>query len=128
MKLSVRCILIGDSFSPKSVEFLGLSEVNELGDIGTKGRYRDRPTPYGSAVLKVETHGEDWSGLFRAIDLLVSNIDAISTAGATEVSISCRVESSDTIAFGISSEDMLRLAENGIDLSIDFAPFDQNSE
>lgn len=46
----------GDNFSPRSAEKATgtrFSEKNEPGDLGTSGRYKDMPLPYGSAQLEL---------------------------------------------------------------------------
>jgi hypothetical protein len=72
-------LVTGDEFSPSKAEaLLNLdfgSTKNEPGDLGVKGKYKDRPKPYGSATINYS-----WldcsAGLEMGIpDLLPPNLD-----------------------------------------------------
>ncbi|MBI5324577.1 MAG: hypothetical protein HZB41_04780 [Ignavibacteriae bacterium] len=50
LRAKVSCNFIGENFSPGKLEKkikYNFTEKTEIGDIGSKGRYKDKPIPYG---------------------------------------------------------------------------------
>lgn len=53
-EMDIRCVLSGECFSPDKIEkLMGLTLKNkiEVGEIISKGRYREEPSAYGSGEL-----------------------------------------------------------------------------
>jgi len=84
-------LLRGKVFSPAEAERvtgIRFTVKNEPGDIGTTGRYRGHPTPYGAAQIDFEDEGmtgDMISPESRILDLLERHITAFRNAGAEEI-------------------------------------------
>lgn len=91
LNIYVDCNLWGERFSPGAVERetgIVFDRKNERGDIGTIGRYRGQPLPYGGATLVLREGGERGEMVPpKAIRLIARNLDIFRQAGATEIQI-----------------------------------------
>jgi hypothetical protein len=79
---------MGDRFRPsglKSIEGIQLRLINEPGEIGKTGKYKNRPLPYGSCCVCTPEaipmpHKIEWMA-----DFIKANKKSFSLAGATDI-------------------------------------------
>lgn len=116
----------GPEFSPRSVERqtgILFSQQNEPGDIGTTGRYRGQPRPYGSCTLPGPNSGLDLqapdAGFFEAVERLAG---ACRAAGATTVVIHLDIAYTEQCNFEMSEEFLSAAARAGVALTISCHP------
>ena len=122
----------GESFSPKAAgERLGLSlgpDSNEPGELGTMGKYKGKPTPYGSASFKCTVELAD-GGAFEPVcaDLLPTSlaffersdfIPALKACGATDITLFVDVTWKDQCNLELSPTLLGALAKLGVVLAI----------
>jgi hypothetical protein len=77
MEIDVNISLYGKDFSPSFMERttnLNLVEKNEPGEIGTSGKYKGRPRPYGSAVLRLNSPTKEYG---PQVDSLLSRVESV---------------------------------------------------
>ncbi|WP_167555399.1 DUF4279 domain-containing protein [Gottfriedia acidiceleris] len=91
-EMDITCHLYGDNFSPNKVEQLtGLTLMNkiEVGDIRTKGVYKDKASPYGDCVLyPPEKHKQtDDYGLLWLAENLSKHLELIKNCGAENIDL-----------------------------------------
>jgi hypothetical protein len=84
----LRCELQGDHFSPRLAEAktgLTLVRKNEPGDIGTLGRHKGKPRPYGAASLEAPddwTWDHKWDWLLMTLS---THIETLRQCGADDL-------------------------------------------
>lgn len=79
--------LQGEAFSPAAAERetgLSFSERHEPGETGAKGRYRGRPTPFGSATLRAPEEVDPAERLDWLLDTVLPHADALRRLGGLE--------------------------------------------
>ena len=90
-----RLRLWGESFSPSAAEKrtgIVFDVKNEPGEIARTGRYRNRPSPYGSAIIKFEDDRSSCDPLSaQSLNILIKNIQTFREAGATTIVLHCDV-------------------------------------
>ena len=92
-KIEGYCLFIGKHFSPLQVEKttgLSFDEQNESGELGTTGRYKDSPLPYGSACINFSHPGTTPDLLpadINLINILSKYMTEIRAAGADEITL-----------------------------------------
>lgn len=95
VRLYPSCWLWGEAFSPSAVEKrtgIVFDTKNERDEIGRSGRYRNQPTPYGSATIKFEDDLSSCDPLSsQSLNVLAENIPVFRDAGATTIVIHCDV-------------------------------------
>jgi hypothetical protein len=118
------CILYGDYFSPMQFEANSgyrLSQKIEPGQIGTLGKYKGAPYPYGSGNLEFENVNESRE-LFavdpRVIDLLLSRREWLVQLGVTDIRIHFDVEYEGQCNLELSCPHIGLLARLGIPVTI----------
>ncbi|MEM7347401.1 MAG: hypothetical protein AAF485_24445 [Chloroflexota bacterium] len=78
--------LWGDSFSPNRAEAitgLKFTQKHEVGQVGQQGRFRNKPYPFGHAVLKApETINND-NKIEWLLDTILPHIETIRDLGMT---------------------------------------------
>lgn len=113
------CLFQGEQFSPRKVNLpdgVQFHEVNESGDLGTVGRYKGKPTPFGSASLRFPS---DQGTQLREMLLLIERIIAPARlAGATEIELYLGVNFVSQCNFEICPEDLEILGRLKIPLLI----------
>src|SRR6267378_8340070 len=93
-RLKAVCNIWGVRFSPSAAERstgLTFSDRNEPFEIGTRGRYANRPTPYGAATLDPESTGGASSNLDALLDIVESQVPTLRVLGAEEIVLHCDV-------------------------------------
>ncbi len=122
VKIRASCEIIGQRFSPslfKSLNSTPLLDANEVGEVGKSGIYRGLPTPFGSATIQVSSKAEqDWSRFEDLLGLLESCIEALRTAGAEEIHLSCSLFHDGQCNFGFSKEELKRIATLDVGVAI----------
>jgi len=123
MEVNLHCRIQGKSFSPALVERktgLPLSEKNESGDMGTYGRYRDKPLPYGACVLSAEEPANLPYGprLEHLISLLEPHVRTLKECGAEDIVLQMDVCYSAQCNLEFSPTEMRRLACLGVHLAV----------
>ena len=114
--------MAGDKFSPgvfSKISSVNLARHNEPGDIGTKGRYKGKPMPYGSASIEVSDKAEeDWSRFDDLLTMLESCFDALREAGAEDISLNVSLFHDGQCNFGFSKEEFARIAALKVDMAV----------
>jgi hypothetical protein len=97
MKFHPFCSLCGGKFSPSLAEAktgLALSQKEEPGEMGKRGRYRNAPMPYGAAHIC--SARDDYASLKEVLDNLAKNITVLRECGAERIQYwlvaSCNLE------------------------------------
>jgi hypothetical protein len=123
LTLNVRCLIQGKCFSPALVEKAGglsFRQQEEPGSIGTAGRYRGKPLPYGSAVLALsKAQSVDPR---KSLDLLVEtlrpSIKYLRKEGADNIVLHCDIFFENQCNFELSAEQIAAVAELHIPMTI----------
>lgn len=82
------CHLWGTEFSPKelhkidNIEFRG---QNELGEILTRGRYKNKAAPYGSCELLTPSYVDLSDRIFWMAEFILLHKDKFEKAGASDI-------------------------------------------
>lgn len=122
VKIRASCSAIGERFSPlefEKVASVRLVDSHEPGAIGTAGVYRGKPTPYGAATIEVSDKAEeDWARFDDLLSLVESCINALRSAGAEEISLSCSLFHDGHCNFGFSHKQLVRIASLKVELTI----------
>ena len=122
VKIRASCGVVGKDFSPAAFakrSAVKLVDENEPGAIGSIGRFRGKPTPFGSATIEVSNKAEeDWSRFDDLLTEVERCIDALREAGAERISISCSLFHDGQCNFGLAQEQLGRIAALKVDLSI----------
>lgn len=79
--------IFGEAFAPSLVPF-NFSEQQDPGDIGTTGKFKGRPLPYGSASYRVPADVENADRIKHLVAVVKPLLAAIREAGATEWHVS----------------------------------------
>lgn len=119
IKCTATLRVFGPNFSPGAIEqLLGLafSRKNEPGELSRRGRYRGRPTPYGSGelLLNVDLIAVDPN----VIEELGRIVSACSPAGATSVLVHFDVAFTDQCNLEMSPEFISAMAQLRIPITI----------
>ena len=113
---SVTCILIGKHFKPRELKGdLLLEDIQERGETGTFGRYKGKPIPYGSAVLRFKDSN---NSLEIALEKLHSNYQRLKDSNVEQMLLTLNVAYKDQCNFDIEKESIKKLAQMDIDFSI----------
>lgn len=122
VKIRASFSVAGKKFSPSC--FLKMSSVklvdaNEPGDIGTRGRYKGKPTPDGSATIEVSDKAEeDWSRFDELLTAVESCLNALHEAGAEHMFLSVSLFHDGQCNFAFSKDQLRRIAALSVDLPI----------
>lgn len=79
--------IFGDGFVPSAVPFQ-FSEQQDPGDIGTLGKFKGRPSPYGSARYEVPAQVPKGERIKHVVEKMEPLLQAIRDAGATRWHVS----------------------------------------
>ena len=122
VKIQASCSASGETFSPAAfakISSVKLVNASEPGDIGTRGRYRGKPTPAGGCVIQVSDMAEsDWSRFDDLLTVVESCIEALWKAGAEDISLSVSLFHDGQCNFGFSAEEFKRIAALKVDMAI----------
>lgn len=125
IRVYASCILSGDTFSPRLAEQitgLRFSAKNEPGEIGTRGRYKGQPRPYGAAVLEAPFDSvtkpesvmpEEW-----VADALGLHIETFRSCGAMWIELDLNITWQDQCNLAFDAAFLQKLGKLNIDLSI----------
>ena len=119
LRLSV--LLRGDAFSPKEAERatgLNLQDKLEVGEIATKGRYRGKPVPYGTAQLEAPEEIPYGESLLWIIGALEKHLDSFYGMGADTTRIYAGYFYKDQCNFGFGKNELQALAKLNIGFDI----------
>lgn len=114
-------MLRGDQFSPGLAEAetgLGLSQKQERGDKGQKGRYRDQPLPYGAALLEVPVHIEPERRMAWLLEASSRHLPVLRRLGASECGLHLDVRFRDQCNLEFVPEELALVATLGLPLTI----------
>ncbi|HOX45004.1 MAG TPA: hypothetical protein PK668_15500 [Myxococcota bacterium] len=122
VRVSIGFRASGPKFSPKNVERhtgIRFSKKNEPGDIGTIGRYRDHPLPYGSCELNGPETGVDLQvpdpSFFESIEGAAREC---LMAGATSMLLHLDVAYTDQCNLELSKDFVSALARAGVSITM----------
>ena len=121
VKLLPQCLVVGPTFSPSRVAWLEhaeLRDINEPGDIGTKGRYKGAPLPYGSCTIIVSEKPGDWSLLDNLLKVLEAHIDKIRQQGGSEIVLYCNVFHDGQCNFEFTSEELGKIFKMNLGIAV----------
>jgi hypothetical protein len=114
------CMFYGTSFSPSTAERetgLPFHFKNEVGEIGSLGRYRGESLPYGSSTLfppyqatkDNAAYGTEWLA-----DVVLKHRAQYEAAGATEMTLSLRVIHDGQCNLEFSPQLLRKIANSGM--------------
>lgn len=107
MSTYIDIVFEGDKFSPNMLgEGIGMpiESIAEYGEIGKKGRYKDKALPYGLGLLKITGHSSEEFNekLNQVFDLLSLRTRLLRKTGLREIKIDKESSSLDGFYFDIS--------------------------
>lgn len=120
-KQAISLEMNGETFSPSEARLLtGLSftRMNDPGGIGTRGRYKGMPVPYGMCALEVPADIPAAKRLTWLLDAALPHMGTLRRLGATEMYVSIGYFWRDQCNLAYSSEELTKLARLGIDLCV----------
>lgn len=116
------CLLSGKTFSPRIAEErtgLRFTKKNELGEIGTIGRYREKPIPYGHAILEAPFDSRTKPGVVMPeewiVDTISSHIEELRSCGATSIDLDLNVTWQDQCNLAFDAVFLQKLGKLNID-------------
>ncbi len=118
-KISISILLQGEIFSPKEAEKstgLHLSKKHEVGDIGKEGKYKNKPLPYGSAILEAPENipmDEKFSWLMQSLE---DTLEKLYKCGAGETRIYAGYFYKNQCNLTFTKEELNAIARLNIDL------------
>ena len=118
-KLSVSILLQGKEFSPLEAEKrtgLTLKKKSECGDIGKKGKYKNKPLPYGSALLETPSNIPTDDKFSWLIEALKVNLETLYKCGADESKIYAGYFYKNQCNFMFTKQELKEIAALNIDL------------
>jgi len=121
IKLFATCIMSGTTFSPRATETLigiPLKEKVEPGGFSARGRFRDTPAPDGSAELRPDCPGEDYSSLERLVDLVGEKKAALYASGVDDFKLYVAISYCQQCNLEFSSRLLSKIAQLDIPLLI----------
>lgn len=123
-KISGYCLFWGEHFYPSKAEQttgVHFDEMNEPGELGVTGRYKNKPTPYGSASINFLHTGNTPDILpvdINIINILSDNLSAFRRAGADEITLYINVYYTEQCNMQLSPELLQVLAKLNIPVAI----------
>lgn len=126
-KTYIDVVFEGEKFSPlrlKKLTQLDIEKLVEYGEIGKKGRYKDKPSPYGLGVLKINitenANVED--SLNKIIDNLLSKKSILRECGVDEITLDLESFSQNEVEYKISREIIKKISELNANIEISSVP------
>ena len=114
-------LLVGDAFSPEKAERetgLTFQQKNEPGEIGTRGRYKGQPTPFGWAMLKPPEEGDETRQFEWLFNAALPHIETLRRLGATDGKLHITYAYDTQCNLGYEPELMAKLARLGLAFTI----------
>lgn len=89
--IEAECYLWGENFSPSSlvghIKELKFKNSSEPQDIGTSGRYKGNPKPYGACSLLIPENILVENRIIWMADFIINNKNIFLNAGASEIDL-----------------------------------------
>lgn len=123
-KLRIGLVVVGATFNPESlpkVAAWSLASSNKPGDLGSVGRYRAKPLPYGSATLtpiKSSVVDIDEAEVCQFLTEVPRNLEAIRNAGGEDIHLDIAITYRDQCNFEISPSALSLLAQLNLPISV----------
>lgn len=117
-KISASILFQGEKFSPKkATEITGLnfSEMNEVGEIGKKGRYKNKPIPFGYGLLEAPATIPDDDRILWLANELSGKLEVLYGLGAGESRMYIGYFYINQCNCGLTKEELAAIAKLGID-------------
>jgi hypothetical protein len=122
VKIRASITVTGEKFSPamfSRISSVRLVDVHEPGDLGTRGRFKGKPSPGGAGTIQVSDKAEkEWSRFDELLTTLEDCIDALREAGADHFSLFVSLFHDGQCNFGFSHVQLKRLAALNLDLPV----------
>ena len=119
--LKAECSIYGENFSPAAVEKatgLKFAVKNEPNEMGSVGRYANKPIPYGASTLESDVKIEQGSTLDALLDLLEQHASTFRKYGAEDIVLHCDVFHDGQCNFEFSPKQVARIAKAGVALTV----------
>ena len=116
-----KCHLQGDACSPKKIEAdtgIELTMKNEVGDMGTMGRYRGTPIPYGSATLQPSENQITQNALWWLLETVKKNLAVFKENGASSITLDLVVLHDGQCNLEFSPDELRSMGELGLPLTL----------
>ena len=116
-----KCHLQGDTCSPNKIEAdtgIKLSMKNEVGDMGTMGRYRGTPIPYGSATLQPSENQITQNALRWLLETVKKNLAVFKENGASSITLDLVVLHDGQCNLEFTPDELRSLGELGLPLTL----------
>lgn len=120
--------LWGEFFSPKllqTIERIELGSKNELGEIMSRGRYKNRQAPYGSCQLLVPSYVDLNDRIIWMAEFIFMNKSKFEEAGATDI-VFWIYWSGVQGNMSFTPRELKMIAKTNIPLCIDYITLDPN--
>jgi hypothetical protein len=127
----VRLTFWGEAFSPQEAgrrTGLALTTSNEPGDIASRGRYKGKPRPYGSAELLVPNTVARNKRMQWLRNLTVNHMGELRACGATDMVVDLTVLNSVQGNWELDQLEIEALASLNVPLSITICQPDEEDE
>ncbi|MEM1057223.1 MAG: hypothetical protein AAGI52_17025 [Bacteroidota bacterium] len=114
---SLSLSIVGDTFSPgEASRQTGLqwNRANEPGEIGARGRYKGRPTPFGSARLEVADESPEEDKLTPLLRQVVPHMETLRSLDAETFEVYVGYVWRDQCNLAFSPSAMRLMGEHGI--------------
>ncbi len=114
-RMYAQLIVLGDTFSPSSVEkelAVDFYTKNEVGDIARLGKNRGKPLSYGSGTIEYDLEDDE------PLPITPELISILRSHGAKEITVIVNVEHGKQCNFEFSAKMLAALAALGITVGI----------
>ena len=121
VKIILSLILQGDDFSPNKIKSTcgeSMRDFNEPHEIGTIGRYRGIPIPYGSAIIQLSENPQEWDALDEMLSFLKERISIYKAAGTEEMTLSLSIFHDGQCNFGFTRDELKLIHDLNVDIMI----------
>lgn len=117
------CILSGDSFDPSDLirilPELGIEKRIASGEIGTRGRYKGQPSPYGLGTIRTPDSIPVKERIKWLTAIISQHIETFRANGATDIEFNIHWSGlQGNMEF--SAEELKGIADLGIPLTMDY--------
>ena len=117
------CVLSGDNFDPtdliKKIPDIKIEKIRATGEIGTRGRYKDKPMPYGHCKITTPDNIPTADRIKWMTTLIARHLKTFRTSGATDIELSIYwtgVQGN----MEFTTDQLKDIADLGIPLTIDY--------
>lgn len=116
--------LWGESFTPSQVDKENgsiFSESQNPGEIGFKGKYRDKPIPFGSATISIKHLSISGNEKIKEVcTLYLQNAEKIKASGCTDIYLHLSFFSASQNNFELSEGDISLISKLNCPVTISF--------